>query len=819
MGRNEKYTPDVRYVISCAREETQRLRHRLIGSEHLLLSILKLHNPLIEGLFASLHVSTANLLGALDFVMRRGHKALLSEPILSVSARAILVCAEKEAEQLSSPVVGIEHLVLALLEEQNGVTVGILESLGVDCDRAQSQLHLLMNSDTERVIWATAYHSRYESTPALNQVSHDLTLAALEDRLDPLIGRQGELERTMQILSRRTKNNPVLIGPAGVGKTAIAEGLAQRIIQEQVPDSLLHARVVALDVGLLSSGTRFRGDFEERLQRILQEVAATPGVIIVIDELHTLVQTGVAEGSLDAANLFKPMLACGDFQCIGATTLDQYRRSIESDPALERRFQPVLVAEATTEDTLRILQGLRPRYEAFHHVIISNEALQAVVKLSTRYITHRYLPDKALDLLDEAASRVNVRRAAVPESIRLLREELHRIRREKECAIVCRDFPRAANIFKCERRVQQELWNAEQAWFAECSQQRPVVGSQDIAQVVAMSTGIPVVQMTSKDALRLLQLENELHKRVIGQHEAVCAVASAIRRSRTHIRDPRRPIGSFIFVGPTGVGKTELARALAATLFGSEDAMLKLDMSEFMESHNSARLVGSPPGFIGYPQAGQLTEFVRRHPYSVILFDEIEKAHPKVFDLLLQILEDGCMADARGLTAHFQDTILILTSNIGTLHNVPGMMAFTRWSDGPIHEQRSFEHTCHTDRILQALREVFCPELLNRIDDIVIFHSLESEHLHKIVDIFIEQTRQRLALQHIDLQVTESARTLLLKQGYQKEYGARSLRRAIQHLLEDCIAEAMLKGNIAREMTVIASAEEETLILFQFAEK
>jgi len=768
---------------------------------------------MVEGLFASLHVSTASLIGALDFVMRRGNRAILSEPILSVSARAVLVRAEEEAEQLDSPMVGIEHLVLALLEEQNGVTAGILESFGVNCDHAQSQLLVLMDSGSERVILTTEYHRCYEATPVLNQVSHDLTMAALEGQLDPLIGRQGELERTMQILSRRSRNNPVLIGPAGVGKTAIAEGLAQRIIQEQVPDNLLHARVVALDVGLLSSGTRFRGDFEERLKRILHEVATTPGIIIVIDELHTLVQTGVAEGSLDAANLFKPMLARGDFQCIGATTLDQYRKTIESDPALERRFQPVLVTEATTEDTLNILQGLRSCYEAFHHVVISDEALRAAVKLSTRYITHRYQPDKALDLLDEAASRVNVQRSAVPENISQQREELNRVQREKKYAIGCKDFPLAANIFKRERQVLQELWEAEQAWLAECSQQRPVVGSQDIAHIVAMWTGIPVVRMTEDEVLRLLQLENELHKRVIGQHEAVCAVVSAIRRSRTRICDPRRPIGSFIFVGPTGVGKTELARTLAASLFGSENAMLKLDMSEFMESHNSARLIGSPPGYVGYQQAGQLTEFVRRHPYSVILFDEVEKAHPKIFDLLLQVLEDGCLTNAQGQAVHFQHTILILTSNVGTAHDVSGSMAFTTLQGMPMQEQRLLEHARRSKQILQALREVFRPELLNRVDDIVVFHPLESEQLRTIVDIFIEHTRQRLALQCIDLQVTDSARALLLKQGYQKEYGARPLRHAIQHLLEDRIAEAMLKGIIARETTVIASAENEALTI------
>jgi ATP-dependent Clp protease ATP-binding subunit ClpC len=798
MGKNEKYTPDVRQVISSARDETQRLRHRLVGSEHLLLSVLKLHDQMIEGLFISLHVSTTSLIQALDFVMRRGNRAILSEPVLGVAARAVLASAEEEAEQLGSPVVGIEHLVLALLEEQNGVTAGILESFSIDCGHARSQLLLLMKSGHERVILTTEYHSRYESTPALNQVSNDLTLAALEDRLDPLIGRQNELERVMQILSRRTKNNPVLIGPAGVGKTAIAEGLAQRIVQEQVPDNLLHTRVVTLDVGLLSVGTRFRGDFEERLKRILHEVETTPGIIVVIDELHTLVQTGVAEGSLDAVNLFKPMLARDGFQCIGATTLDYYRKSIEADPALERRFQPVLVTEATPEDTLKILQGLRSRYEAFHHVILSDEALQAAVKLSTLYIPHRHQPDKALDLLDEAASRVNVQRTVVPESIRQLREELGRAQREKEYAIVYRDFPQAAIVFKHEREVWRELWEAEQAWLAECSQERPVVGPQDIAQIVALWTNIPVVQIADNEVLQLLHLEDELHKRVIGQHEAVCAVANAVRRSRTFIRDPRRPIGSFIFVGPTGVGKTELARALAASLFGSEDAMLKLDMSEFMESHNSARLIGSPPGYVGYQHAGQLTEFVRRRPYSVILFDEIEKAHPKIFDLLLQILEDGCLTNAQGQAISFQHTILILTSNIGTLHDESSSMAFT--SQG---KQRLPEDTCRSDRILRALHEVFSSEFLNRIDDIVIFHPLELEQLRKLVDIFIERTRQKLALQRIDLRVTEGARGLLLKQGYQKGQGARPLRRVIQQQLEDLIAEAVLKGVIVQGTTVM----------------
>ena len=779
MGKNERYTPDVLNVIAYACKETQRLRHRLVSSEHLLVSILKLQDPVIEALFASLHVSTASLLQALDFVMGRGNRAILSEPILSVSTRAILARAEEEAEQAGSPVVTLSYLMLALLEEQNSVTAGILESFGIDSDYAQTQLLILMESGREHVTLSTLYHNRYASTPTLNQVSHDLTMAALEDQLDPLIGRQDELERTMQILTRRTKNNPVLIGPAGVGKTAIAEGLALRIVQGRVPDSLLRMRVVALDVGLLSVGTRFRGDFEERLKRILHEVVTTSGIIIVIDELHTLVQTGVAEGSLDAANLFKPMLARGEFQCIGATTFDEYRKTIESDPALERRFQPVLVPEATVEDTITVLQGLRPRYEAFHHVIVSDEAIQAAVKLSARYLPQRYQPDKALDLLDEASSRVNVQRAIIPPEIQQQRETLHQTQHEKEYAIISRDFPHAAHAYKRERQIRQQLWQAEQDWSDACNAQRPVVGAQDVAEIVAMWTGIPVLQIAGDEVLRLLNLEDELHKRVIGQHEAVHAVASAIRRSRTSICDPRRPIGSFIFVGPTGVGKTELARALAATLFGSEDAMLKLDMSEFMESHHSTRLIGSPPGYVGYQQAGQLTEFVRRRPYSVILFDEIEKAHPKIFDLLLQILEDGCLTTAHGQPVHFQHAIIILTSNIGTTHSKPHSMAFAHWQNSSLQEQRQIEQVRRSDQITQSLRDTFRPELLNRVDDTIIFHALDADQLRQIVDLFIEQTRQRLAAQSVNLRVLDSARVFLLKQGYSEEYGARPLRHVI----------------------------------------
>jgi ATP-dependent Clp protease ATP-binding subunit ClpC len=660
---------------------------------------------------------------------------------------------------------------------------------------------------------ATEYHSRYAATPVLNQVSRDLTLAALEDRLDPLIGRQVELERTMQILSRRTKNNPVLVGPAGVGKTAIAEGLALRIVQGRVPDNLQRCRVVSLDVGLLSVGTRFRGDFEERLKRILYEVISTPGIIIVIDEFHTLVQTGVAEGSLDAANLFKPMLARGEFQCIGATTMDDYRKTIESDPALERRFQPVQVCETSVEETVSILQGLRSYYEKYHRVVITEDALQAAVDLSTRYINHRCQPDKALDLLDEASSRVNVQRSVVPEHIQLLREKLQEVQQAKETAILSRDFPLAAQMFQQERQVRREMWQLEQTWQQECREQRPVVCSDDIADVVAMWTGIPVTQMSGDEVLRLLHLEDELHKRIIGQHEAVRTAASAVRRSRMRLRDLHRPIGSFIFVGPTGVGKTELARALAIALFGSEEAMLKLDMSEFMESHTSARLIGSPPGYIGYHHAGQLTEFVRRRPYCVILFDEIEKAHPKVSDLLLQILEDGRLTDTHGQAVSFQHSILILTSNAAPSHLVSGTMAFTSRKDPSLQKQEPIDHIYQREQIINVLREVFRPELLNRVDDIVIFQVLGQEQLRQIVDLFLSQTRQRLEEQEISLLVSDQACLFLLQRGYSEEYGARPLRQLIQRLVVDRIAEAMLKGLVMAGTTVLIDVEEENLIM------
>ncbi|HLI07513.1 MAG TPA: ATP-dependent Clp protease ATP-binding subunit [Ktedonobacteraceae bacterium] len=812
QNQRYSYTEEMRQALAGAREEAKRLRHRTINTEHLLLGLLKLCDPFIEALFSSLHVSTQRIVQALDFVLGRGNKASLSDPTLTAAARAALLRAEEEALLDQSAAVDLEHLLLSLLSEPDSVAIGVLESFGVDKDSVAQQLLALRNTSKEALLLTNRYQARYDSTPMLNMVSRDLTLAALRGMLDPLIGREMLLERTMQILSRRSKNNPVLIGHAGVGKTAIAEGLALRIVQSRAPENLLHCRVVALDTGMLTVGTRFRGDFEERLKRIMQEIMANRGIILVIDELHALVGAGVAEGSIDAGNLFKPLLARGEFQCIGATTLSDYRKTIEADPALERRFQPVQVPETTPQETLEILHGLRSRYADFHHVIISDEALRAAVQMSSRYIASRYQPDKAIDLIDEASARVCVSSVVVPERARMLRGEILLTEKAKDTAIMQRNFAEAGKHRHRELQLHRELRLVEQEWMASRRQERPVVGKQQIAEVVSLWTGIPVTQIAAQEAGRLLRLEDELHRRVIGQDEAVRAVAQAVRRSRANIRDSRRPIGSFIFVGPTGVGKTELARALAQTLFGDENVLIKLDMSEFMESHQAARLIGAPPGYVGYDQAGQLTEAVRRRPYSIILFDEIEKAHPKVFDLLLQLLDDGCLTDSHGQTVDFRHTIVIITSNAGTAALAHSAIGFGQSRLGE-PERRSKEHERVKATILPALKDLFKPELLNRIDEIVVFHPLQQQHLRQIVDLMIAQTQRRLAEQSITLQVSEAARHLLVRRGYTPLYGARPLRRAVQTLLEDPLAEAILQGTITSGGTILVDAANDELAI------
>jgi ATP-dependent Clp protease ATP-binding subunit ClpC len=792
MSQSGRYTEEARQALLASREEALQLRHRVIGPEHILLGMLKINDPIIECVLQRQRVSSPRLRESLEFVVGRGNRAIISQPTFGQPARDALERAEQVATRMEQQQVGVEHLLLGVLGDENSTAAGVMVSFGISLAVACKEIEMLLSLGREHALFTTQYQARYNETPTLNQVSRDLTTAVLAGMVDPMIGREAELERVMQILSRRSKNNPVLIGPAGVGKTAIAEGLAVRIIQGRVPENLQQRRVVSLDVGLLTVGTRFRGDFEERLKLIMKEILNSPGIIIVIDELHSLVGSGVAEGSIDAANLFKPMLARGEFQCIGATTLDDYRKTIETDPALERRFQPVMVNETTPEQTMEVLRGLRPHYAEYHQVTITDDALVAAVQMSTRYIQDRFQPDKALDLIDEAGARVRFNRSTAPDEVRSLRERLVSIQRDKDAAIQRRDFTLALQQRHAEKQLSQALAEAENTWQQQRRQERPLVDQNMIAEVVAARTGIPASRIVAAEAQRLLKLEEELHRRVIGQHEAVQAVARAVRRARTDLRDSHRPIGSFLFVGPTGVGKTEVARALAETLFGDEEAMLKLDMSEFMESHHVSRLIGSPPGYVGYGQAGQLTEAVRRRPYSVVLFDEIEKAHPKVYDLLLQILDDGCLTDAQGRSVSFKNIIVIITSNAGTAHLNASEMSFVPARRNK-QEREASAVTRMRAQVLPALKELFRPELLNRIDEVIIFHALEPEHLREIVDLMIEKTRQRIAKQSITLHVSDAARALLAEHGYDPVYGARPLRRTVQRMLDDLLAESLLR--------------------------
>lgn len=810
MSRLNRYTQEARQVLAYAREEAQRLRHRIVGTEHLLLSILKSDDPVIEGLFVSLRISPLHIIQAIEFVVGHGNRVYISGPIPGPAVRAVLANAEREAAEMQEELIGVAHLLLGLYGEPDSVTVGVLESFGIFPDLTRQQLRVLFRNGSTRVLLAHQYQVKYDATPTLNQISRDLTLAALAGELDPMIGREAELERTMQILSRRSKNNPALLGHAGVGKTAIAEGLALRIMQNRVPENLLNYRVIALEVGLLPINTRYRGDFEEHLKRIIQEILIARDIILMVDELHTLVATSGAEGSLDAASLFKPLLARGVFQCIGATTIEEYRRTIEADAALERRFQPVYIPEATPEETLEMLRGLRERYAAFHHVTITDEALVAAVQMSSRYIQNRYQPDKAIDLLDEAAARTNVQAALSPEHIQKLRHDIVLVRQAKDYAIDQRDFAAALKQRNRELHMYRQLYEFEQEWMDTRRQQRPVASEQEIAEVVAARTGIPVLQATTAEAERLLQLEDILHQRVIGQHAAVQAVARAIRRSRVDVRDNRRPIGSFIFVGPTGVGKTELARALATTLFGDERTLITLDMSEFMEGHYVSRLIGAPPGYIGYEQGGQLTEEVYRRPYSVLLFDEIEKAHPSIYDLLLQILGDGCLTDTHGKVVDFKHTLVILASNIGSSQLELHPMAFTSQKYRE-QDRQDWELEHSSSQAIPLLKSLFKPELLNRVDEVVVFHKLEEVHLRQIVDVMVAATQQRMQEQKISLQVTDEARSLLVKRGYDPIYGARPLRRAVQRLLEDMLAEAILRTTFVPGDTVVVGAVNEQL--------
>ncbi|HEX8728614.1 MAG TPA: ATP-dependent Clp protease ATP-binding subunit [Ktedonobacterales bacterium] len=803
MSRFDQYSVEARRSLAQARAVAIRLQHRAIGGEHILCGIVDANDTLTLEVMNHLGVNVQRLRQALDFIMGHGVSGAVPEPTLRPEAKQALADAEAEANADGAVEVTSLHLLLGLLRNSDGIASGVLESFGVTYDGARTQAKLLRSSMDDGG-FSLAHAARYRMTPTLNMVSRDLTSAAIAGELDPMIGREVELTQVMQTLTRRRKNNPVLVGAAGVGKTAIAEGLAQRIVAGSAPEKLRDKRIVLLDVGLLTIGTKYRGDFEERLKAVVDELLKAQSVILFIDELQGLLGVGGAEGSIDGANLFKPILARGEIQVIGAATQDDFKKIMDRDPALERRFQPITVPESTISETIQILNGLRSRYERFHHVRVSDEAIAASAKLSERFIQDRSLPDKAVDLMDEAAARLRVARAVAPKESYALRDELERLHDAKLRAIRARQFSDAADLRDREAEVRDRLEQIDAEWRQLRENDEPTLTPHDIAEVVSRWTGIPTTLSGFDDSDRLLQLDETLQRRVIGQDEAVHAVARAVRRGRADMRDRRRPIGSFVFAGPTGVGKTELARALAEALFGSDDAMIKLDMSEFMERHTAARLVGAPPGYVGYDQAGQLTEAVRRRPYSIVLFDEIEKAHPQVYDMLLQILEDGTLSDAKGRKVDFKNTIIILTTNLGSeaLTHRSGIGFQT-------HADEDADEEAMRKIVMPEIERAFRPEFLNRLDDIILFHALTRREAHTILGLLLDQIRERLAAQRITMQVTESAQDLIISRGFNAEYGARSLRREAQGRIEDALAESLLKEQVRAGDEVVIDLSDE----------
>ncbi|HET6761346.1 MAG TPA: ATP-dependent Clp protease ATP-binding subunit, partial [Gemmatimonadaceae bacterium] len=718
-------------------------------------------------------------------------------------AKRVIELAIDEARRLGHNYIGTEHLLLGLIREGEGVAARVLEAMGADLERVRAQVVYLLGEEG-----TTSYTKQTSKTPTLDEFGRDLTKLARESKLDPVIGREREIERVIQVLSRRTKNNPALIGEPGVGKTAITEGLAQRIVRGDVPEVLRNKRVVQLDLAALVAGTKSRGEFEERMKKVMDEIRKAQGeVVLFVDELHTLVGAGAAEGAIDASNILKPALARGELQCIGATTLDEYRKYVERDAALERRFQPILVSEPSVEQTIEILKGLRPRYESHHGVSISDDALIAAATLAEKYIADRFLPDKAIDLMDEASSKIRLQASFLPQEVRQAVEKVERVRREKDDAIKAQDFEKAAPLRDKERVLRQKLEELESSWKKEKGRDVSTVSGEDIADIVSSWTGIPVTRLVEEETQRLLHMEDSIHQRIVGQEEAVRAVAKAVRRARTGLKDPRRPVGSFIFLGPTGVGKTELARALAEFLFGDENALIRIDMSEYSERHTISRLVGSPPGYVGYEEGGQLTEQVRRRPYSVVLFDEIEKAHPEIFNVLLQILDDGRLTDAQGRTVDFKNAVLIMTSNVGAPILEKEIAIGFRPSRGG-DEAMASAYERMKERITEELRRTFRPEFLNRIDEIIIFRPLTSEQIKSIVDILISRVRRELRGQNMDLEMSEAAKDVLAKEGFDPTFGARPLRRAIQRLIEDQLSDELLRGNFSSGDTVLVDAKD-----------
>ncbi|GAB4457729.1 MAG: ATP-dependent Clp protease ATP-binding subunit [Elainellaceae cyanobacterium] len=789
----ERFTEKAIKVIMLAQEEARRLGHNFVGTEQILLGLIGEGTGVAAKVLKSMGVNLKDARIEVEKIIGRGSGFVAVEIPFTPRAKRVLELSLEEARQLGHNYIGTEHLLLGLIREGEGVAARVLENLGVDLSKVRTQVIRMLGETAEVTPGGSQGRTK---TPTLDEFGSNLTQMAGEGKLDPVVGRQKEIERVIQILGRRTKNNPVLIGEPGVGKTAIAEGLAQRISSGDVPDILEEKRVVTLDIGLLVAGTKYRGEFEERLKKIMDEIRQAGNVILVIDEVHTLIGAGAAEGAIDAANILKPALARGELQCIGATTLDEYRKHIERDAALERRFQPVMVGEPSVIDTIEILRGLRDRYEQHHKLKISDAALEAAAKLSDRYISDRFLPDKAIDLIDEAGSRVRLFHSQMPPAAKELDKELRQVQKEKDDAVRNQDFERAGELRDREMELRAEIRAIVQSKQSETTggEDSPVVTEEDIAQIVAAWTGVPVNKLTETESEKLLHMEDTLHNRLIGQDEAVKAVSRAIRRARVGLKNPNRPIASFIFSGPTGVGKTELTKALAAYFFGSEDAMIRLDMSEYMERHTVSKLIGSPPGYVGYNEGGQLTEAVRRRPYTVVLFDEIEKAHPDVFNMLLQILEDGRLTDAKGRTVDFKNTLLIMTSNIGSkvIEKGGGGLGFDLSSEDMAESQYNRIRSL----VNEELKQYFRPEFLNRLDEIIVFRQLTKDEVKRIGDILLREVSGRLLEQGITLEVTEKFKDRLVEEGYNPSYGARPLRRAIMRLLEDSLAEEILSGRV-----------------------
>jgi ATP-dependent Clp protease ATP-binding subunit ClpC len=795
----ERFTDRARRVVVLAQEEARMLNHNYIGTEHILLGLIHEGEGVAAKALESLNISLEAVRQQVEEIIGQGQAAPTGHIPFTPRAKKVLELSLREALQLGHNYIGTEHILLGLIREGEGVAAQVLQKLGADLNRVRQTVIQLLSGYTGGKEQAPGEQTgQGQGSMVLDQFGRNLTQLAREVKLDPVIGREKEIERVMQVLSRRTKNNPVLIGEPGVGKTAIVEGLAQDIVKGEVPETLKGKQIYTLDLGALVAGSRYRGDFEERLKKVLKEIRTRGDIILFIDELHTLVGAGAAEGAIDAASILKPMLARGELQTIGATTRDEYRKHLEKDAALERRFQPISVEEPTVAHTIEILKGLRDRYEAHHRVSYTDDALVAAANLSDRYISDRFLPDKAIDLIDEAGSRMRIRRMTAPPNVREVDEKIAEVRLRKESAIDAQDFEGAAALRDEEQHLRQERERREQEWKSGEMDILSEVDEEEIAEVLSIWTGIPVFKLTEEETEKLLRMEDELHKRIISQDDSIKAVSRAIRRTRAGLKDPKRPAGSFIFLGPSGVGKTELSKALAEFLFGDEDALIQLDMSEYMEKHTVSRLIGSPPGYVGYEEGGQLTEAVRRKPFSVVLFDEIEKAHPDVFNTLLQILEDGHLTDAQGHKVDFKNTIIIMTSNLGTRDIQKGTsIGFAARPD----EKLTYEKM--KERVMEELKRSFRPEFLNRIDEVIVFHSLSREDVKRIVDLMMRRVREQLTSKDVDIELTDAAKDLLAEKGYDPALGARPLRRTIQRMVEDPLSEKLLHREFRAGQAII----------------